>query len=63
MVSQYWDLAGGGDAEMGVFVADEGTEVMGWLALRRPGHTPLCCRSSGLRWLAPLSRCERGVCF
>ncbi len=34
----------------------------GWCAPRRPGHTPLCCRSSGLRLLAPLSLCERGDC-
>ena len=34
----------------------------GWCAPRRPGHTPLCCRSSGLRLLASLSLCERGDC-
>ncbi len=30
----------------------------GWWARRHHGHTPL----AALRWLAPLSWCERGVC-
>ena len=38
-----------------------GSWLFGWYAPHRPGHTPLCCRSSGLRSLAPLSLCERGV--
>ena len=45
--------------ERGMFAADECTPMMGmwlfgWRAPLRPGHTPLCCRSSGLRLLAPL---------
>ena len=45
-----------------MFLADECTLVMGcwwfgWRAPLRPGHTPL----AALRWLAPLSLCERGV--
>ncbi len=38
-----------------------GAGCLVWRPPVRPGHTPLCCRSSGLRSLAPLSRCERGV--
>ena len=45
----------------GVASGDGGFWLFGWCEPVRPGHTPLCCRSSGLRSLAPLSRCERGV--
>ena len=41
------------------FTRERDVYFLNWQPFR-PGHPPLCCRSSGLRWLAPPSLCERG---
>ena len=37
-----------------------GVGCLVWCPAVWPGHPPLCCRSSGLRWLAPPCAARRG---